>query len=96
MSTKFYIKDEKGIYLSTDGKVRYTLLEGSQTRGCMESRDMSRAARRKNAKGKLKLRTPSAMLRGNEFEALHGDPDFEKLCERVKALIVTKPPQSEE
>ena len=28
MSTKFYIKDNNGIYLSTDGKIRYTLLEG--------------------------------------------------------------------
>lgn len=36
------------------------------------------------------------MLRGNEFEPLHSHSDFEKLCDRVKALIVTKPPQSEE
>ena len=28
MSNKFYIKDNNGIYLSTDGKIRYTLLEG--------------------------------------------------------------------
>ena len=30
MSTKFYIKDNNGIYLSTDGKIRYTLLEGKE------------------------------------------------------------------
>lgn len=29
-------------------------------------------------------------LRGKEFDALRGDPDFEKLCERVEALIVCK------
>ena len=28
MSTKFYIKDENGIYLSTDGMTKYTCLEG--------------------------------------------------------------------
>ncbi len=28
MSTKFYIKDENGIYLSVDGKTRYSMLEG--------------------------------------------------------------------
>lgn len=28
MSTKFYIKDENGIYLSIDGKTKYTCLEG--------------------------------------------------------------------
>lgn len=29
MSTKFYIKDENGIYLSTDGKTNYICLEGA-------------------------------------------------------------------
>ena len=30
MSTKFYIKDENGVYLSVDGKTRYTCLEGRE------------------------------------------------------------------
>lgn len=30
-------------------------------------------------------------LRGDTFAPLHGNPEFEALCERVKALIVTKP-----
>ena len=30
------------------------------------------------------------LLQGNDFDPLRGDPDFEKLCERVKALIVMK------
>lgn len=30
MSTKFYIKDENGIFLSTDGKIRYTMLKGKE------------------------------------------------------------------
>lgn len=29
-------------------------------------------------------------LRSGDFEPLRGDPMFENLCERVKALIVTK------
>ncbi len=29
-------------------------------------------------------------LRGKEFEPLHGHPEFESLCDRVKNLIVTK------
>ena len=28
MSTKFYIKDENGVFLSIDGVTRYTCLEG--------------------------------------------------------------------
>ena len=30
-------------------------------------------------------------LNGNDFDSLRNNPEFEKLCERVKALIVTKP-----
>ena len=30
MSKKFYIKDENGVYLSVDGKTRYTCLEGRE------------------------------------------------------------------
>lgn len=30
-------------------------------------------------------------LRGKEFEALRNNPEYEKLCQRVKALIVTRP-----
>lgn len=30
-------------------------------------------------------------LQGNEFDALRNDPEFEKLCDRIKALIVTRP-----
>lgn len=36
------------------------------------------------------------MLQWEVFEPLRGNPGFEKLCERVKALIVSKPPHSEE
>lgn len=36
------------------------------------------------------------MLQWEVFELLRGNPVFEKLCERVKALIVSKPPHSEE
>ena len=28
---------------------------------------------------------------GKEFEALRNNPEYEKLCQRVKALIVIKP-----
>lgn len=31
------------------------------------------------------------MLNGADFETLHHHPDFEKLCQRVQALIITKP-----
>ncbi len=34
------------------------------------------------------------VLRGKEFEALHDNPEFIKLCERVKALVITKPKES--
>jgi hypothetical protein len=30
-------------------------------------------------------------LRGKEFEALRNNPEYEKLCQRVKTLIVTRP-----
>ena len=30
------------------------------------------------------------MLMGKDFEPLHGSSEFEELCERVKALIVTR------
>lgn len=30
MSTKFYIKDDNGNFLSMDGRIRYTLLEGNE------------------------------------------------------------------
>ena len=33
-------------------------------------------------------------LKEKEFEPLRGDPEFEKLCERVKSLIVTKQKES--
>ncbi len=33
-------------------------------------------------------------LKGKAFETLRNDPEFEKLCERVKALIITKPRES--
>ena len=32
-----------------------------------------------------------AALQRKDFDSLRGNPEFEKLCERVKALIVTKP-----
>lgn len=34
------------------------------------------------------------VLNGKSFEAIRNHPDFEKLCERVKALIVTKPKEN--
>lgn len=34
------------------------------------------------------------MLNGNDFQALRDHPEFIKLCERVKALIVTKPKEA--
>lgn len=42
MSTKFYIKDENGIFLSTDGKVRYTKLEGKELYKFLKSEDGKR------------------------------------------------------
>lgn len=42
MSTKFYIKDENGIFLSTDGKIRYTLLEGKELYNFLKSEDGKR------------------------------------------------------
>lgn len=42
MSTKFYIKDENGIFLSTDGKVRYTLLEGKELYDFLKTEDGKR------------------------------------------------------
>ena len=30
------------------------------------------------------------LLKGNDFEPLHGHPEYEALCDRVKQLIVTK------
>lgn len=37
MSTKFYIKDENGKYLSTDGQIKYTLLEGKELYAFLKS-----------------------------------------------------------
>ena len=34
------------------------------------------------------------MLNGKSFDPIRNHPDFEKLCERVKALIVTKPKEN--
>lgn len=42
MSTKFYIKDENGIFLSTDGKIRYTLLEGKALYDFLKTEDGKR------------------------------------------------------
>ena len=39
MSTKFYIKDKNGAYLSTDGKVRYKLLQGRKLYDFLQTRD---------------------------------------------------------
>ena len=39
MSTKFYIKDEKGIFLSTDGKTKYTCLEGKALYDFLKTED---------------------------------------------------------
>ena len=39
MSTKFYIKDENGIFLSTDGKVKYTCLEGKELFDFLKTED---------------------------------------------------------
>ena len=42
MSTKFYIKDENGIYLSIDGKTKYTLLEGKPLYDFLKTEDGKR------------------------------------------------------
>ncbi len=42
MSTKFYIKDENGIYLSTDGKTKYTCLEGTALYDFLKTEDGKR------------------------------------------------------
>lgn len=42
MSTKFYIKDENGIYLSIDGKTKYTLLEGKVLYDFLKTEDGKR------------------------------------------------------
>jgi hypothetical protein len=34
------------------------------------------------------------VLSGKDFDPLRNHPEFEKLCDRVKALIVTKPKES--
>ena len=39
MSTKFYIKDENGIFLSTDGKVKYTCLAGKELYDFLKTED---------------------------------------------------------
>ena len=39
MSTKFYIKDEKGIFLSTDGKTKYACLEGKALYDFLKTED---------------------------------------------------------
>ena len=39
MSTKFYIKDENGIFLSTDGMTKYTCLEGKALYDFLKSED---------------------------------------------------------
>lgn len=39
MSTKFYIKDDNGIFLSTDGKTKYICLEGSALYDFLNSKD---------------------------------------------------------
>lgn len=42
MSTKFYIKNENGIYLSTDGKTKYTCLEGTALYDFLKTEDGKR------------------------------------------------------
>ncbi len=42
MSTKFYIKDENGSYLSIDGKTKYTLLEGKALYDFLKTEDGKR------------------------------------------------------
>lgn len=39
MSTKFYIKDENGIYLSVDGKTKYSMLEGKSAYDFLSSEE---------------------------------------------------------
>lgn len=39
MSTKFYIKDENGIFLSIDGKTKYTCLEGQALYDFLKTED---------------------------------------------------------
>ena len=42
MSTKFYIKDNNGLFLSIDGKTRYTLLEGKALYDFLKTEDGKR------------------------------------------------------
>lgn len=42
MSTKFYIKDENGIYLSIDGKTKYSCLEGKALYDFLKTEDGKR------------------------------------------------------
>ena len=42
MSTKFYIKDENGIFLSIDGKTKYTCLEGQVLYDFLKTEDGKR------------------------------------------------------
>ena len=39
MSVQFYIKDENGIFLSIDGKVKYTCLEGQKLYNFLKTKD---------------------------------------------------------
>ena len=39
MSSRFYIKDENGVFLSTDGTIRYTLLEGKALYDFLKTED---------------------------------------------------------
>ena len=39
MSTKFYIKDENGIFLSIDSKTKYTCLEGQALYDFLKTED---------------------------------------------------------
>lgn len=39
MSTQFYIKDENGIFLSVDGKIKYTCLEGQKLYNFLKTKD---------------------------------------------------------
>lgn len=42
MSTQFYIKDENGFYLSTDGKTRYSLLKGKAAKEFLKTEEGKR------------------------------------------------------
>ena len=73
MSTKFYIKDENGIFLSIDGKTKYTCLEGQALYDFLKTED-----------GRGRCFHVDIDEDGNKI-GIEASPDFLKAVERQKA-----------